>query len=85
MQIAGAIVHARPEKVPALRARLARTPGVEVHAAAPDGRLVVTLQDAGAASTGDRLHELARLKGVLSVSLVYHYDDTPLAAEEERR
>ncbi|MEW6690749.1 MAG: chaperone NapD, partial [Pseudomonadota bacterium] len=48
--ISGVVLRARPENVAAVRESLAALPGVEVHAASEDGRIVVTLEDAATAS-----------------------------------
>ena len=50
INISGLLVHAHPEKAEAVRARLLQMPGIEVHAVSPEGRLVVTLENA---SDGD--------------------------------
>lgn len=56
-----------------MRDSLAATPGVQVHAETPDGRLVVTVEDAGQGDPADTIIELHRLDGVLSAVMVYHY------------
>ena len=45
MNIAGVVIHARPEKLEGVEAQLLGLPGVEVHATADDGRMVVTVED----------------------------------------
>jgi periplasmic nitrate reductase NapD len=75
MNIAGLVVFARPERIDSVRRQLIAIPGVEVHAAADNGRLVITVEehrDASVVSTMGRLHEL---DGVLAAALVYHYGD----------
>lgn len=72
--IASAIVHALPGRMPSLRARLERLPGVEIHAETPDGRFVVTVEDTEHANAGDTLLALHRIDDVLSAALVSHYE-----------
>lgn len=72
MNISSLIAHVRPEEVAAVRAELARWPGVEVPAAAPDGRLVVTVETATDRESSESFGRIGALPGVMSVSLVYH-------------
>ena len=72
MNISSLVVHVRPEQAAAAQAVLGALPGVEVHAASDDGRLVVTVEaDSDAAST-DTHARIAAVPGVMSASLVYH-------------
>lgn len=73
-EIASAVVYSLPGRVPALRQRLAQTPGVEIHAETPDGRFVVTVEDSDGASAGDTLLALHRFEEVLAAALVSHYE-----------
>ncbi|MCC7167588.1 MAG: chaperone NapD [Rhodospirillales bacterium] len=73
--ICGVLIHARPERLDAVRRALGNLAGVEIHQEAPDGRLVVTVEDtptSWAAETIKRFHEI---EGVLSAALVYHHCD----------
>ena len=45
MNISSAVLRAHPAQVDSVRGALEKLPGVEVHAATSDGRLVVTLED----------------------------------------
>lgn len=74
MNVAGVLVHATPAKLDEVRRALAALPGVEIHAATDDGRLVVTVEDA-LIPASDTVMALHRLDGVLSVALVYHHFD----------
>jgi nitrate reductase NapD len=77
MDISSVILRARPEKLVSVRNGLAALPGVEIHADADDGRLVLTIEDRGEASA-EVFMKLSELDGVLSASLVYQYcDDEP--------
>ena len=76
MNIAGVLVHARPDKAPDVAAQLAALPGVEVHRHNDDGRLVITVEEVDETTTGERLLAIQKLEGLLSASLVYHHFDS---------
>lgn len=75
MNISGIVLRARPERAAAVRDSVAALPGVEVHAATGDGRLVLTLEDAGSASAADTFVKLHDIQGVMSVAMIYQYSD----------
>jgi len=72
MNISGVLVHARPEKVAAVRLRLTEIAGVEVHAATDDGKLIVTVEEESDRILADTVLSLRDVPGVLSASMVYH-------------
>lgn len=72
MNISGVIVRARPEKLAAVRERLADIAGVEIHAATDDGRLIVTVEEESDRDLADTVLSLHDVPGVLSASMVYH-------------
>ena len=73
MNIAGVLVHSRPEKVEQVVATLAELPGLELHHRTDDGRLVVTVEDTDTSLASEVLLDLHRQPGVLSATLVYHH------------
>jgi nitrate reductase NapD len=75
INISGLLVHARPDKAQAVRARLRGIPGVEVHAVSPEGRLVVTLENASDRDMADTFERVQALPDVLSASLIYHHSE----------
>jgi nitrate reductase NapD len=75
VNISSVIVRARPEKLALVRDALARTPGVDVHADTPDGRLIVTVEDCAGDSNADVFIRFHNLDGVIGASLVYQYCD----------
>lgn len=75
INISGVLVHARPESAEAVRARLMQIPGVEVHAVSPDGRLVVTVENADDREMADTFERVQALPDVLSASLIYHHTE----------
>jgi nitrate reductase NapD len=65
-----------------VRVDLEAMPGVEIHTATPDGKLVVTVEDApGGDPVVDTLAAIGNVSGVLSTVLVYHYGDETLGEE----
>ena len=72
MNISSVIVHAKPTRLSSVRGNLEQIPGVEIHAATDDGRLVVTIEtdtDGETTSTFDRINAM---DGVVSCAMVYH-------------
>jgi periplasmic nitrate reductase NapD len=72
LHVSSLVVHGRPERLDAIRAALGALPGVEVHAASPAGKLVVTLETGDESEVLARLSAISLLDGVLSASLVFH-------------
>lgn len=82
MNISGVLIHTLPEKIEAVRDALNALPGVEVHYATEEGRMVVTIEDTNAKASGDMLVKINLMDGVLNASLVYHHfesDEDPIA------
>lgn len=75
MDVASLVIRARPADLEAVHDRLGAMPGVEVVAAAPDGRLVVVVEDHPGASFDEALVAIHRIEDVLSATLVYQYSD----------
>ena len=83
LHIAGIVVHALPESVQRVAASIAGLSGAEVHAASPDGKLVVTLEAASAREIAGRMEVIQGLDTVVSASLVYQHNETLEAMQEE--
>ena len=81
MNIAGVVVHARPEKLAGVEAQLLELPGVEIHATAEDGRMVVTVEDEES-RMGDTVMSFHSVDGVLSASLIYHHFEDSEEAQQ---
>ena len=75
MNISGVVVRCRPDQSCHVQTALAAMEGVEVHAASEDGHLVVTIDREGSRDAADTYVALHDIDSVLSVSLVYAYDD----------
>ena len=82
IHIAGIIVAATRVHAPKVRANLALLPKTIIHAAAEDGRMVVTLETTSTQATLDCMDAIRALPGVLNVALVYQHAE-PAAAMEE--
>ena len=72
MNVIGVLVMTVPEHEDEVVARLAEMPGVEIHAATGDGRLVVTATDEDTALASDNLMAMQLMPHVIGASLVYH-------------
>ena len=75
MHIAGVVVRTRPASIEAVQRRIGLLAGAEVHAASPDGRLVVTVEGDDRGKVADMIYQLDRLEGVLSASMAYEHSD----------
>lgn len=73
MNISGIVVHANPDNIDKVRARLEQISGVEVHAASAEGKMVVTIERSNDGETADLFEEISKIKGVLSTAMVYHH------------
>ena len=71
--ICGVLVHAMPNRVAEVRAKLEAIDGVEVHEVADAGRVVVTLEDRPGSPAIDQLSAIHCIEGVVAAALVYHH------------
>ncbi len=76
MNISSAIVYAQPGTEPALRAHLSTLPGVEVHAASEDGKIIITLESDNERSAVNHYEAIGRHEGVLNVAMVYQQTES---------
>jgi nitrate reductase NapD len=81
VNICGVLVHVRPEQRFRLRDELNALAGVEVHAMADEGKLVVVVEDSEDDLASTTINRINDIKGVLSVALVYHHFDSELEGE----
>lgn len=72
MPISGVVLRCRPgnEELVAGQARL--VPGVEVHAALPDGQVVAVIEAASVQAEVDIASQLEQIDAVISVQVAYH-------------
>lgn len=76
LNISSVIVHPRPGEAEAVRARLAGLGGVEIHAVADDGRMIVTIETEGDGAMANSFDAINRTDGVLSASMVFHQTES---------
>lgn len=81
--IAGIVVFASPESISTLRTAVSLIPRAQVHAAAADGRIVVTLETESTKRTLDQMDAIRALPGVINVALVYQHAEQTAAMDEE--
>jgi nitrate reductase NapD len=76
--ISSILLGVSPESSAEVRQLLAALAGVEVHAVAEDGRMIVTIEAPSEGATVDTFEAIRLTSGVLSASLVYHqYESDP--------
>lgn len=76
--ISSVILGVSPADTAAVSSQLQALAGVEVHAVADDGRMIVTIESASDSATVDTFEAIRLMPGVLSASLVYHqYESDP--------
>jgi nitrate reductase NapD len=83
LHIASLVVHALPARLAAVQQALGDVQGAEIHAASPEGKLVVTLEQPSADAMTDAVVAVQRLPGVLAATLVWQGADTLEAMNEE--
>lgn len=76
MNISSIIVHPGPGQAEAVSARLAEVAGVEIHAVAEDGRMIVTVETDSDGAMVDAFDAISKTEGVLSASMVYHQTES---------
>ena len=78
INISSVILGVQPAEAERVRGELQALAGVEVHAVAEDGRMIVSIESASEGATVDTFEAIRQLPGVLSASLVYHqYESDP--------
>lgn len=80
--ICGVLVHARPDAVDAVGDALQALPGVEVHGANADGRIVVTVEDRGDRRVVETITAFHDIRGVLAASIVYEHSENDEPEQE---
>jgi len=73
ISVCGVVVHVHPDRREATESRMKKIPGLEIHGASKDGKLVVTVETDSYRKTGDAISHLQDVEGVLSVSMIYQH------------
>lgn len=76
LNISSAIVYARPGTDQVLREQLPQMPGVEVHAASEDGKIVVTIEAENDRAAIDLYEAIGRLDDVLNVAMIFQQTES---------
>ncbi|CAB1370619.1 chaperone NapD [Denitratisoma oestradiolicum] len=76
MNISSAILHALPGDLASLQQQLRELPGVEIHATADKGKLIISIETPGDLETTSIFEAIGKLPQVLSASLVYHQTES---------
>ena len=72
MNVSSLIVNVKDGQVLAVQALLAQQAGIEIHAASPEGKLIVTIETDSDRDTVAAYERISRTDGVLSAAMVYH-------------
>jgi nitrate reductase NapD len=72
MNVSSLIINARDGQSAAVQALLTQHAGVEIHAASPEGKLIVTIETESDRETVAAYERIAKTDGVLSAAMVYH-------------
>ncbi len=84
MNICGCLVHVTPDTVQSAKEAMACVDGVEIHAAAEDGRIVVVVEDTADKRASDTIMDLHQIPGVISLSLTYHHFEDLAETHQQR-
>ncbi len=76
MNISSLLIYAQPQRAERVRARIEQLPGLEVHAATADGRLIVTVETNDDREMAQSFEQLGAIPGVHASTLVYHHSET---------
>ena len=78
LNITSIILGVAPNDAAEVSALLKAIDGVEVHAIAEDGRMIVTIESGDEDNTSNTFEMIRQLPGVISAALVYHqYESDP--------
>lgn len=85
MKIVSLLISVHPQRVAALRARMAAMPGVRLHGEAIESKLVVTIEDQPGMDLMPTVLAVQGLPGVLATTLTYEYCDEESDSLEKRQ
>ena len=78
LNITSIILGVAPKDATEVSAQLKKIDGVEVHAIADDGRMIVTIESGDEDNTSNTFEMIRQLPGVISAALVFHqYESDP--------
>ncbi|WP_425085235.1 chaperone NapD [Ruegeria profundi] len=73
MNICGCLVHVAPDAAKTAQEAMLGFDGVEIHATAEDGRVVVVVEDTPEKLASETIMDLHQIPGVISLTLTYHH------------
>ncbi len=73
MNICGCLVHVAPDVAQTAQETMLGLDGVEIHASAEDGRVVVVVEDTPEKLASETIMDLHQIPGVISLTLTYHH------------
>lgn len=73
MSISSVILRVSPDNIPTVKTELERFPGIELHVATDDGRLIITIEDTAELKAADCYLQLNTMKHILSTAVIYEY------------
>ncbi|MBK7052622.1 MAG: chaperone NapD [Rhodoferax sp.] len=76
VNISSAIVYAKAGQNETLRQSLSQLPGVEIHAATEDGKLIVTIERDNDKTAVDTYEAIERMDSVLSVAMIFQQTES---------
>lgn len=76
ISVCGVMVFVLPEKREEVEARMYEIPGLEIHGASEEGKLVVTIETDSYKKTGDAVTRLQNVEDILSISMIYQHAET---------
>jgi periplasmic nitrate reductase NapD len=76
LNISSVIVHPGPGRVEDVRSQLAALNGIEIHAVAEDGRMIVTIEADNDGAMADAYDAINKTDGVMSAAMVYHQTES---------
>lgn len=83
MNIVSLVLRIHPETRAAAQAALTAMAGVECHHMSPDGRLIVTVEDAPGAAMSDTLIAIHRIPEILATTLAYEHCDAHFTTHQD--
>lgn len=83
LHIASLVVHTTPRRLDSVAQALQLLPTAEVHATAPSGKLVLTMEAPSGEAMSQLVAHVQHIDGVLSAALVYQCADDIATMNEE--
>ena len=76
ISVCGVMVFVHPDRRDEVEANMLEIPGLEIHGASEEGKLVVTIETESYKKTGDAVTRLQNVEGILSISMIYQHAES---------